>query len=292
MLRPGPAPLAALVYFGGLLTSVAVILWSGRDPAPWRWRVRLLLYPVLMGLSFFMMPMVVDALGIPRADAMLVKWESALTGPNLNLAIQGWEPVWLTDTLMVAYVFFFYYLIAGPAYYCIHDLPRFRQCFTGLFVIYALGFIGYTYLPAGGPHRFLVFDQPLNGGWITWTAKPILDDASNAVDAFPSIHVAVSLYLLIFDRWYYRRRFWRLLVPCVALWVSTIYLRYHYCVDVVAGAAITAVGLWVAARYGKSSLNSSISIKPAATVPVGSDEPVFGGQMAFTPSRVDSQERG
>ena len=113
--------------------------------------------------------------------------------------------------------FFFYYLIAGPAYYCIRDLPRFRQCFAGLFTVYALGFIGYTFLPAGGPHRYLEFAHPLTGGWITWTAKPILDDASNAVDAFPSIHVAVSLYLLVFDRWYYRRRFWRMLATCVAL---------------------------------------------------------------------------
>ena len=266
---PGPAPLAALVLFGGLLAGVGVILWSGRDPAPWRWRVRLLLYPVLMGLSFFLMPKVVTELDVPRADAMLVKWESALTGPNFNLAIQGWEPVWLTDALMVAYIFFFYYLIAGPAHYCIKDLPRFRQCFTGLFVIYALGFIGYTYFPAGGPHRFLAFEHPLTGGWITWAAKPILDDASNRVDAFPSIHVAVSMYLLVFDYWYYRRRFWILLVPCVALWISTVYLRYHYCVDVVAGVAITAVGLWVAARYGRLSVKARVHIPDQS----GGDDP-------------------
>ncbi len=251
VLLPSPAPVA-FVYFGCLLVGAAVILWSGREPAAWRWRVRLLLYPAMMGLTFYLMPAVVTTLGVPRADALLVKWDSVWTGQDPNLVIQGWEPSWLTDALMVAYVFFFYYLIAGPAYYCIRDLPRFRQCFAGLFTVYALGFIGYTFLPAGGPHRYLEFTHPLTGGWITWTAKPILDDASNAVDAFPSIHVAVSLYLLVFDRWYYRRRFWRMLVPCAALWISTVYLRYHYCVDVVAGAAIAVVGLWVAARYEKS----------------------------------------
>ena len=292
VLRPGPAPMAALIYFGGLLVSIAVILWSGRDPAPWRWRVRLLLYPALMGLAFFLMPAVVTELGIPRADAMLVQWESALTGPNLNLAIQGWEPAWLTDTLMVSYVFFFYYLIAGPAYYCIHDLPRFRQCFAGLFVVYALGFVGYTYLPAGGPHRFLEFDRPLTGGWITWAAKPLLDDASNRVDAFPSIHVAVSLYLLVFDRWYYRRRFRRLLIPCVALWISTVYLRYHYCIDVVAGIAIAAIGLWVASRYGRSIPTAGVPVKSPSTAPAGSNEPASRRQTAVTPSGIDDQERG
>jgi hypothetical protein len=255
----------SLAFLGNLLASAAVILWSGREPAPWSWRVRLLLYPALMGLSFFMMPSVVAALDVPHADALLVKWDSAMLGQNINLAIQGWEPPLFTDVLMLAYVFFFYYLIAGPAYYCIGDLPRFRQCFAGLFVVYAFGFIGYTFLPAGGPHRFLEFDQPLTGSWITRVAKPILDYASNGVDAFPSIHVAVSMYLLAFDQWYYRRRFWLVLIPCVALWVSTVYLRYHYCIDVIAGVAIAAIGLWVAALYGRSSLKTSVPVKSMHT---------------------------
>jgi hypothetical protein len=258
----------SLAFLGYLLASAAVILWSGSEPAPWRWRVRLLFYPALMGLSFYLMPSVISALGVPRADALLIKWDRAWLGQNFNLAIQGWEPPLVTDALMLAYVFFFYYLIAGPAHYCIHDLPRFRQCFAGLFVVYALGFIGYTFLPAGGPHRFLEFAQPLAGGWITRVAKPILDDASNRVDAFPSIHVAVSMYLLVFDRWHYRRRFWRLFVPCVALWVSTVYLRYHYCVDVVAGFAIAAVGLWVAALYEGLSLKTRIPVKSMDSAPV------------------------
>jgi len=271
--RVGLTSPLSLAFLGYLLASAAVILWSGREPAPWRWRIRLLLYPALMGLTFYLMPSVVAALEVPRADVLLVKWDRAWLGHNINLAIQGWEPLMFTDVMMLAYVFFFYYLIAGPGYYCIHDLPRFRQCFAGLFVVYAMGFIGYTFLPAGGPHRFLEFDQPLRGGWISWVAKPILDYASNGVDAFPSIHVAISLYLLVFDQWYYRRRFWCLLIPCVALWVSTVYLRYHYCVDVIAGFAIAAIGLWVAARYGRSSLKTRVPVTAMDAAAIAQADP-------------------
>jgi len=267
VIRAGPATPPALVYLGCLLASFGVILWAGRHPAPWRWRVRLLLYPALMGLSFFMMPAAIAMLGVPRADAMLVQSESAWLGIQINLAIQSWEPPALTDILMLAYVFFFYYLIAGPAYYCIRDLPRFRQCFAGLFTLYGLGFIGYTFFPAGGPHRFLTFDHPLAGGWLTHSAKPVLDYYSNRVDAFPSIHVAVSIYLLVFDWWYRRRRFWWMLVPCIALWISTVYLRYHYCVDVIAGIAIAAIGLVVAANYERYNWPMPISVKLAGTTP-------------------------
>lgn len=255
----------SLLFLGCLLASAALILWSGREPTPWRWRIRLLFYPALMGVTFYMMPSVVAALGVPRADALLVKWDRALLGQNINLAIQGWEPPMVTDVMMLAYVFFFYYLVAGPAYYCIHNLPRFRQCFSGLFVVYALGFIGYSFLPAGGPHRFLEFAQPLTGGWITQMAKPVLDTASNGVDAFPSIHVAVSLYLLAFDRMYCPRRFWRLLIPCVVLWISTVYLRYHYAVDVVAGIGIAAIGLWLAVFSRRTSRKTRVPVESMGT---------------------------
>src|SRR5204863_1230406 len=82
--------------------------------------------------------------------------------------------------------------------------------------------------------------------------QPYVDGGSNGVDVFPSLHVALSLYLLGFDWWHFPARFWRLLVPCVALWFSTLYLRYHYVVDLIAGVAISLVGLWVADRYAQS----------------------------------------
>ena len=271
VVRAGLVSPPALTLLGCLLTSIGVILSAGRRPTPWRWRVRLLLYPALMGVSFFTMPSAIALLNVPLADAQLVRWEHALLGEKINLVMQSWEQPLFTDAMMLAYVFFFYYLIAGPAYYCIRDLPRFRQCFAGLFTVYGLGFIGYTVWPAVGPHQFLDFSQPLTGGWLTRMAKPILDQCSNRVDAFPSIHVAVSLYLLVFDAWHYRRRFWCLLVPCIALWVSTVYLRYHYCVDVFAGGALAGVGLWVAASYERSELKRRVPFQSLEAVPASGD---------------------
>jgi membrane-associated phospholipid phosphatase len=39
-----------------------------------------------------------------------------------------------------------------------------------------------------------------------------------------------------------------LLPFAVGLWVSTIYLRHHYAVDLLAGWALAPVGVWVAPR--------------------------------------------
>src|SRR5882724_11529458 len=56
VLQAGPFRSSSLAFLGCLLTSFAVILWASRRPTRSRWRVRLLLYAVLMGLSFFLLP--------------------------------------------------------------------------------------------------------------------------------------------------------------------------------------------------------------------------------------------
>jgi membrane-associated phospholipid phosphatase len=35
----------------------------------------------------------------------------------------------------------------------------------------------------------------------------------------------------------------------VGLWVSTIYLRYHYAVDLVCGFGLAALALWLSNRH-------------------------------------------
>jgi hypothetical protein len=261
--RAGVAHPLALAFLGFLLASAGVILWAGHRPTPWRWRIRLLTYPALMGLSFYVLPLAIAQLGLARADERLAGWDHALLGTHISGPLESWMNPLFTDVMMLAYLFFFYYLIAGPAHYCIRDVPRFRKCFAGLFTIYGLGFIGYTLFPAIGPYSHLHFDAALERGWFTRWVQPLVDGGSNGVDVFPSLHVAVSLYLLVFDWWHFRARFRRLVIPCVALWFSTLYLRYHYVVDLLAGAALTVVGLWVAAGYARSGLAQEIAREEA-----------------------------
>jgi membrane-associated phospholipid phosphatase len=69
------------------------------------------------------------------------------------------------------------------------------------------------------------------------------------VDVFPSVHVAASFYLLLFDWKHWRRRFWLVLLPCQLLWFSALYLRFHYFVDLLAGVVAALAGWWVAEKY-------------------------------------------
>jgi len=248
-------PLAALFLACGL-GAVAVAVWTKLAPTSTRWRVRLLYYPAMMGVTFYAMTATVTALGLPLVDAKLAAWDDALLGGQPGLWMERWLAPWLTELMTAAYMIFFPQLVAVPGAYCVRSLEKFRWCISGLFALYGLGFLGYTLLPARGPYHLITFTQPLEGWWLSSWALPLFNVASNGVDVFPSIHVAASFYLLGFDARHNRRRFWWLLVPCVLLWVSTVYLRYHYFVDLLAGFVIGLVGLAVAWACERSRTHS------------------------------------
>ena len=256
--RAGLADWHTQAFLAFAMGCVVAVLASGRAPGPVAWRIRLLWYPSVMGLSFYTLATAVPLLGVPRADGLLAGIDLRLLGFTPAVALAALHQPWLTDLMVAAYLFFFYILIFGPGWYCVHDLARFRACITGLFTTYALGFLGYTILPAGGPHLSMTQLPPLEGGWLTRHMLPVVNQGSNGVDVFPSIHCAASLYLLAFDFRHYRRRFRWLLLPCIALWLSTVYLRYHYVIDLVGGVAIAWVGLLTARRYAGSAMAVAI----------------------------------
>jgi hypothetical protein len=253
-MHGGVAQWWSLVFFGCLLAGIGLCFWTEPTPTPFRWRARLLFYPAAMGISFYAMGNAIPLLGIPPVDNLLICWDQVLVGTTPSVA---WEPYlrpWLEDVAMAGYLFFFYYLIAGPGEYCIQNLRLFRKCIVGLFIMYGVAFMGYTVLPAAGPHIALTFKTPLHGPWLLdWTMTTV-NLGSNGMDAFPSVHLAASLYLLLFDWKHWRRRFWWVLLPCLLLWFSTLYLRFHYLVDLLA-AAVLAVASWAMAEMYDAAAN-------------------------------------
>jgi len=266
----GPARPWSFLFLGCLLAGIGIFFWSERNLSPWRWRVRLLFYPAAMGISFYAMGLAVPLLGNPMMDGLLLDWDRALLGETPAIAWEPWLRPWAEDLAMAGYLFFFYYLIAGPVVYCVRDLRLFRKCMVGLFTMYGLAFMGYTVLPAGGPHRWMMFQTPLHGPWLLdWTLKPV-NLASNCLDVFPSVHLAATLYLLLFDWRHGRRRFWWYLLPCLILWFSTLYLRFHYFVDLLAGVAVALAGWWMAEAYEASTRGQPMSPPPVNDRKAGS----------------------
>jgi membrane-associated phospholipid phosphatase len=77
-------------------------------------------------------------------------------------------------------------------------------------------------------------------------------------DVFPSMHVAISCLVWLYAFRNSRPLFWLLSPLILSLWVSTIYLRYHYLVDVAAGLVLAPASFllanWLFGRFGDMAL--------------------------------------
>jgi len=204
-------------------------------------------------------------LGADR-DAALLAIDTALFGLSPAIWIQRFASPALTDAMSVLY---FLHLVLPPILATSlyrHDRRTFREFLLAVLVAGALGSAGYVLVPATGPGIAFpgAFDGPLAGRF----SRHVLDvvDAARAPrDAFPSLHVGISTIVLIYA--YRRSRLaFALALPLVlGNWVSTLYLRYHYFIDVVAGWAVAAASSAVA--RGLLALEARLRARAAPRLP-------------------------
>ena len=131
--------------------------------------------------------------------------------------------------------------------------PEFRATTMGVMLCFFMGYALYVIFPAAPPRLVLVYEfkRTLTGypqlfSNLSARAFELLPMDSRA--AFPSLHAAVSLVSLIFAWRHLRVWFWLMLPFVLGLWASTIYLRHHYTVDLIAGWLLAPLALWVAPR--------------------------------------------
>lgn len=215
------------------------------DPDVVAVRNECLFYAAAMNLTFQAMGGAIPAIREARYDHLLHDLDLAMLGVNPNVWMQQFATPTLTELLSLCYMFFMPLLFVNLVRYFFWHKPLLGTFYRGLFTVYGVGFIGYLLVPAAGPYLAFpeMFSVELTGGPITHFTKRMVEFGSNRVDVFPSLHCAVSAYILGFYWHYHRGHFWWLLVPVTGLWVSTIYLRYHYLVDVAFGFALALLAI-------------------------------------------------
>ena len=241
----GGAGSLGLSFAGMAGVLVAGAQLAARWPTVAMERVRLALLPVLVNTAYPQLGAVMQHLGGKSWDARLLQSDRALLGETPAVLLGAWTGPVLTEFLSACYLLFFFGVLAAFGVAVRRPVPQGARLFNGLISVYGLGFLGYTLVPAAGPHLAMpeVFAVPLTGGWITRANAALVAGGSNGVDVFPSLHVAVTAFLMG-SLWRGRRRlFWALLLPAAGLGVATLYLRYHDAIDVLAGLLLAGIGL-------------------------------------------------
>jgi membrane-associated phospholipid phosphatase len=109
---------------------------------------------------------------------------------------------------------------------------------------YYVSFIGYILFPAIGPRYALthLYSVPLEGSFITDFVRDTLNALEhNKRDCMPSGHTQIVLMVLFLAHRYERILLYIFIPIICALILSTVYLRYHYVIDLFVGAGL-AIG--------------------------------------------------
>lgn len=257
-LAGAPWPAAGVFTGFHALAAVLVILVvraEGRFGGAF-WRAVRWWYPmVLIPSAFREMHWLVPALGRPvdRFDATLDALDLRLFGAGSGWLIERIGHPLLTDVLFVCYAaYYFLPILLGLRLYAREKLAEFETGMTAITATFLVSYLGYIVVPAVGPYYFLTAAErhpALAGVWVTTPIRDALKSMEWLMpDAFPSGHTMVTLVTLHYA-WRHARRLAYALIPVGGgLIVATVYLRYHYWMDVAAGVVLTA-GVLAAMRW-------------------------------------------
>ena len=199
-------------------------------------------------------------------DQALMGLDQRLFGFQTSLVLQRIISPGLTAWMTFAY---FFHIINIPLVACFvymrRDRARFREMMSGLMVVSFFGLLGYLLVPAIGP-MYTLRDQytvPLQQSVSMFSREvDFMDFARIRRDVFPSLHVAISFVVWLYAYRNSKKLFWILSPLILSLWVSTIYLRYHYLIDVVAGLILAPLSFllanWLFQRFGEIPVSVAI----------------------------------
>jgi membrane-associated phospholipid phosphatase len=197
-----------------------------------------LLLPVL----FNTLGPVIDCVNPQRWDPTFARLDGVVFGS----AAFTWHhafgrPSWLTDLTYVLYVS--YYVLPVVLAVLLHrrsDREQFQEFVFAIVMCFYVTYVGYVLFPTLGPRIPPDAEAAvLGGGVVSDVIRAFLHFAERTqTDAFPSGHTAVALVCLLLG--------WRMLprsrVPLGlvvgGIIFTTVYLHYHYVVDVAAGTVL------------------------------------------------------
>ncbi len=184
----------------------------------------------------------------------------------LDITLFGGEPaVWMerfvtpatTEWFALFYLGYFFMLAAFtlPIAYGTDREAVIAELATGMTLIYCVGQTLYLIVPGFGPIFAFpdAFTAPLPHGPIYDALMRTVAAGSAMKDIFPSLHTAGPLFLTLFAFRHRGARSFRIAWPVTAfcaanILVATLLLRWHYAIDVAAGAVLGIGAFLVAIR--------------------------------------------
>jgi membrane-associated phospholipid phosphatase len=130
---------------------------------------------------------------------------------------------------------------------------------VGAFTVMVFGHLGYMAVPGFGPVTYMAdqFTAPLQGGFFWSCVWNTVQAGGAQKDIFPSLHTAFPTYFALYALHQSRidRRWrWPAIITgffAANIIISTVFLRWHYAIDLFAGLALASFAAWLGPRLAQ-----------------------------------------
>jgi membrane-associated phospholipid phosphatase len=213
-----------------------------------------IVFPVLCVLFIFdSLGSIVHYVNPKDIDPVLIKLDYMIFGGHPTVMLERIVTPVLTDLLQLAYTTYYFITVSfGVLLFIRHQRKELDKSVFMILLCFYLSYLGYILFPALGPRFYLKTAQtiPLKGFLIADPIKNFLNWLEGIKrDAFPSGHTAVTVLVLYLSYRFEKRFFWVCLPVVIALILATVYCRYHYVVDVIAGLVLTLLTIFLGEWY-------------------------------------------
>jgi membrane-associated phospholipid phosphatase len=247
----------------------AVVACQARDRGGWAIGFLRAYYPILLYTGLYRETGLLNQMFVTGyLDAVFLRLDLILFGCQPSFEFMDILPWRWASELFYGCYFSYYFMITGVGLaLLIRNRQHFDHYVSVLSFVFYLCYLNYILLPVMGPRIFfgdeahpdlgqghgaslapdLVPDRPVTfpdavqSGFFYRVVILIYRHFEAEGAAFPSSHVAIALVTVYFSWLYLPRIRWIHLMIAVGLCCSTVYCRYHYLVDVIAGALATAL---------------------------------------------------
>ena len=235
------APELLALHVGAAIAIVVASRRVGRAVCYFRYW-----YPLpVVAACYKEMAILIPAVRGAAADQGLADLDFSIWHAHPTVWLERVQTPALSDFLQLVYSLFIPAVLLVP--WLLWRKRRFADCRYCSFLM-SLGFlasyIGYLLVPARGPRFLLEHLQhsPLPGGWVVQVMRTTLDRLESAhYDCFPSGHGELTIIAWWCSRQISKRLSRVYLAYTLFIFFGTVYLRYHYTVDLVAGTLLAAV---------------------------------------------------
>jgi membrane-associated phospholipid phosphatase len=272
------------IIFANLLVSLAILVLSNLDARKSNSIVKFLAcwYTIpLIFLTFKEMYLMVHPINPHDLDFVLIKLDRLIFGTDPTALLDRIATPGLTEFLQICYSsFYLLWIILGIDLLRQHNDEGFLFFLFVLMLGFYTSYAGYLLVPAIGPrftlYDFARLDQELPGLYLTPILRGIINSGESITnvaraaalaqrDCFPSGHTEMTL-ITIATAIRFRMKSAMIIVPLgTGLIFATVYMRYHYGIDVIAGA-ILGIAVLASARWLEGKLRSAKTGGGAATV--------------------------